>query len=225
MELNENTVDILKNFSGINQSLLVQQGNNIKTISDAKNVVASAFVTEDFPNKFGIYDLNEFIGVLGLMDTPHLKFDQEFVTVSDSTGRSKIKYFFSPEETLTSPTKDINMPESDVKFTFDGDTINKIKRAAATLGHTEMSISSKDGALVLSVLDNANSTSNVYSIEVGGEFPKDSVVNFVINISNLKLLPGDYEVSISSKLISEFKHKQMNVRYWIALEKSSTFGV
>ena len=145
MELNENTVDILKNFSGINQSLLVQQGNNIKTISDAKNVVASAFVTEDFPNKFGIYDLNEFIGVLGLMDTPHLKFDQEFVTVSDSTGRSKIKYFFSPEETLTSPTKDINMPESDVKFTFDGDTINKIKRAAATLGHTEMSISSKDG--------------------------------------------------------------------------------
>lgn len=225
MELNENTVDILKNFSGINQSLLVHQGNNIKTISDARNVVASAFVTEEFPNKFGIYDLNEFIGVLGLMDTPHLKFEEEFVTVSDSTGRSRIKYFFSPEETLTSPTKDINMPESDVKFTFDGDTINKIKRAAATLGHTEMSISSKDGALVLSVLDNANSTSNVYSIEVGGEFPKDSVFNFVINIGNLKLLPGDYEVSISSKLISEFQHKQMNVRYWIALEKSSTFGV
>ena len=143
MELNESTIDVLKNFSGINQSLLVNEGNNIKTISDARNVVASAFVTEEFPNKFGIYDLNEFIGVLGLMDQPHLKFDESFVTVSDSTGRSKIKYFFSPEETLTSPTKDINMPDADVKFTLDSDTLNKIKRAAATLGHTEMSISGK----------------------------------------------------------------------------------
>ena len=225
MELNETTVDILKNFSGINQNLLVQEGNNIKTISEARNVVATAVVAEEFPNKFGIYDLNEFIGVLGLMDKPHLKFDEEFVTVSDSSGRSKIKYFFSPEETLTSPTKDINMPDGDVKFTFDADTISKIKRAASTLGHTEMSISGKDGSLVLSVLDNANSTSNVYSIETAGEFPNDSVFNFVINIGNLKMIPGDYEVSISSKLISEFKHKEMNVRYWIALEKSSTFGV
>lgn len=223
MELNENTIEVLKNFSGINQNLLVQQGNNIKTISEARNVVASATVGEEFPSKFGIYDLNEFIGVLGLMDTPSLKFDEEFVTVGDSTGRSKIKYFFSPEETLTSPTKDINMPDGDVKFTFDNDTMNKIKRAASTLGHSEMTISGKDGSLVLSVVDNANSTSNTYSIEVGGEFPENGVFNFVINISNLKLLPGDYEVSISSKLISEFKHTEMNVRYWIALEKSSTF--
>ena len=96
--------------------------------------------------------------------------------------------------------------------------------AASTLGHSEMSITGKDGALVLSVVDNANSTSNVYSIETAGEFPTDSQFNFVINIGNLKLIPGDYEVSISSKLISEFKHKEMNVRYWIALEKSSTFG-
>lgn len=224
MELNENTVDILKNFSGINQNLLVQEGNNIKTISEARNVVATAVVGEEFPNKFGIYDLNEFIGVLGLMDKPHLKFDDEFVTVSDHSGRSRIKYFFSPEETLTSPTKDINMPSADVQFTFDADTISKIKRAASTLGHSEMSITGKDGALVLSVVDNANSTSNVYSIETAGEFPTDSQFNFVINIGNLKLIPGDYEVSISSKLISEFKHKEMNVRYWIALEKSSTFG-
>ena len=164
MELNDNTIEVLKNFSGINQNLLVHQGNNIKTISEARNVVATADVSEEFPTKFGIYDLNEFIGVLGLMDTPNLKFDEDFVTVGDSTGRSKIKYFFSPEETLTSPTKDINMPDADVKFTFDNETMNKIKRAAATLGHSEMTISGKDGSLVLSVVDNANSTSNTYSI-------------------------------------------------------------
>lgn len=225
MELNSTTIDILKNFSSINNNLMVQQGNVIKTISDARNVVASAALQEEFPQKFGIYDLNEFIGVLSLVGGPNLKFEENHVLVGDATGRSKIKYFFSPEETLTSPSKDITMPDADVKFTLDNDTMSKIKRAAATLGHEEFTITPKDGSLELSVVDNNNSTSNTYSIEVGGEFPQDSVFNFVINISNLKLLPGDYEVSISSKLISEFKHKEMNVRYWIALEKSSTFGV
>ena len=225
MELNSTTIDILKNFSSINNNLMVKQGNVINTISDARNVVASAALQEEFPQKFGIYDLNEFIGVLSLVTGPNLKFEENHVLVGDATGRSKIKYFFSPEETLTSPSKDITMPDADVKFTLDNDTMSKIKRAAATLGHEELTISPKDGSLVLSVVDNSNSTSNAYSIEVGGEFPQDSVFNFVISISNLRVLPGDYEVSISSKLISEFKHKEMNVRYWIALEKSSTFGV
>jgi len=225
MELNPNTIDILKNFSSINTNLVVNEGNTIRTISDARNVVATAMVTEEFSQKFGIYDLNEFIGVLSLVSGPTLKFEEEFVTIGDQSGRSKIKYFFSPEETLTTPTKDITMPEADVKFTFDNETMSKIKRAAATLGHENVSVAKGDGSIVLSVLDNSNSTSNAYSIEVGGEFPETSAFNFVINIANLKLLPGDYDVSISSKLISEFKHKELNVRYWIALEKSSTFGV
>jgi len=225
MELSENTLSVLKNFSGINQNLLIQEGNTIKTISEARNVVSTAVVTESFPQKFGIYDLNEFIGVLGLVDQPTLKFTEEFVTVGDSTGRSKVKYFFSPEETLTSPTKDVNMPNPDVKFTLDNDTLNKLKRAASTLGHSEVLIKpDTSGVLSLSVVDNANSTSNAYSIDVDGEFSAESF-NFVLSIANLKILPGDYEVSISSKLISEFKHKDIDVRYWIALEKTSNFGV
>lgn len=223
MELNENTLSIMKNFAGINQNLLVQQGSTIKTISEARNVVSTAVVDQEFPQQFGIYDLNEFIGVLGLVDKPNLQFAEESVIVSDSTGRSKVKYFFSPEETLTSPTKDINMPEPEVKFTLDNDTLNKLKRAASTLGHSEVSIRPSNGVLSLAVVDNQNSTSNAYSIDVDGEFTGE--FNFVLSIANLKILPGDYEVSISSKLISEFKHKELNVRYWIALEKTSTFGV
>ena len=99
MELSENTLSILKNFSGINQNLMIQNGQIIKTISEAKNVVSTAVVQEEFPQKFGIYDLNEFIGVLSLVDQPTLNFSEDFVTVGDSTGRSKVKYFFSPEET------------------------------------------------------------------------------------------------------------------------------
>ncbi len=225
MELNEGTLQVLKNFSGINQNLLIRSGNTIKTISEARNVLATAIVDQEFPNDFGIYDLNEFISVLSLVDTPRLKFEDEYVNVGDSTGRSKVKYFFSSEETLTTPQKDINMPEADVAFALDNDTLNKLKRAASALGHSEVSISGKDGVLSLSVVDSQNSTSNTFSIDVDGEFKSDAVFNFVLNIGNLKILPGDYEVQISSKLITQFKHKELNVRYWIALEKSSTFGV
>ena len=225
MELNENTLNVLKNFSGINQNMLIQQGSTIKTISEARNVLATAIVEEEFPQPFGIYDLNEFIGVLGLVDTPRLKFAEEYVTIGDSTGRSKVKYFFSPEETLTTPQKDINMPETEVKFTLTNDTLNKIKRAASTLGHDEVLITGKDGVLSLSVVDSQNSTSNAFSIDIDGEFPSDTGFNFILSISNLKILTGDYDVEISSKLISCFKHKDLNVKYWIALEKTSSYGV
>lgn len=223
MELTDNTLSVLKNFSGINQNLLVKEGNTIRTISEAKNVLATAVVAEEFPQEFGIYDLNEFIGVLGLVDSPNLQFSDESVTVGDSTGRSKVRYFFSPEETLTTPQKDINMPESEVKFSLDSDTLNKVKRAASTLGHNDMSVSVKDGVLTLSVVEAQNSTSNAFSIAIDGEFTTENF-NFVMNITNLKMIPGDYEVELSSKFISRFKHKDLNVQYWIALEKSSTFG-
>ena len=182
-------------------------------------------MTEEFEQSFGIYDLNEFIGVLGLVDTPRLKFGSEHVVVGDSTGRSEVKYFFSAEETLTIPTKDIKMPEAEVSFVLTNDTLNKLKRAASTLGHDELSITGKDGVLNLSVVDNQNTTSNTFSIDIDGEIKTDSPFNFILSINNLKILPGDYEVDISSKLITQFKNKDVNVTYWIALEKISKFGV
>jgi len=224
MELSDNTLQVLRNFSSINQNIMIREGNTVKTISEARNVLATAVVDVEFPQDVGIYDLNEFIGVLGLVDTPRLKFDDQSVTVSDSTGRSKVKYFFSPEETLTTPQKDIKMPDGDVKFTLDNDTLNRLKKAASALGHSEVSITGKDGVLSLSVLESQNSTSNAFSIDIDGDFG-DANFNFIMSISNLKILPGDYDVSISSKLISQFSHKELNVQYWIALEKTSTYGV
>ena len=225
MELSENTLNVLKNFSGINPNMMIRSGNTIKTISEARTVLSTAVVDADFPKDFGIYDLNEFMGVLQLVDAPSLKFEDDYVIVNDSTGRSKVKYFYSSEETLTTPQKDITMPEANVKFKLDNETLSKLKRAASALGHTEISISGKDGVLSLSVVDSNNKTSNVFSIDVSGEFDNDVAFNFILSTNNLKILPGDYEIEISSKLISQFKHTSLDVKYWIALEKTSTFGV
>ena len=225
MELSENTLNVLKNYSGINPNMMIRSGNTIKTISEARTVLSTAIVDADFPKDFGIYDLNEFMGVLSLVDTPRLKFEDEYVVVNDSTGRSKVKYFYSSEDTLTTPQKDITMPEANVKFTLTNDTLNRLKKAASTLGHSEISISGKDGVLSLSVVDSQNMTSNAFSIDIDGEFDNDATFNFILSTNNLKILPGDYTVEISKKLISQFSHTSLDVKYWIALEKTSTFGV
>ena len=225
MELSDRSLQVLKNFSGINQNIIIRSGNTLRTVAEARNVLATATVEESFPKDFGIYDLNEFIGVLGLVDTPRLKFEDDYVLVGDSTGRSKVKYFFSSKDTLTAPSKDVTMPNPEVSFLLTNDTLNKLKRAASTLGHDQVSITNKNGILSLSVVDSENSTSNTFSIDIDGEFKSDTQFNVIINISNLKILPGDYDVQLSSKLITQFKNREVNVTYWIALEKSSIFGV
>jgi hypothetical protein len=225
MELNDGTLQILKNFSSINPNIMIRNGNVLKTISEAKNVLVKAEVQNEFPQDFGIYDLNEFIGVLSLVDKPTMSFRDESVVLSDASGRSKVNYFYSAEETLTTPQKDINMPESEVSFTLDSSTLDKIKRASSTLGHNEVVITPGNGCITLSVTETQNSTSNSFDIDIAGEYLDGVDFKFIMDINNLKIIPGDYEVKISSKLISQFSHKTINIQYWIALEKTSMYGV
>jgi len=224
MELTDSTVNILKNYATINPNIVIDEGNTLKTISVARNVLSATETNETFPQKFGIYDLNEFLNVLSLVDQPRLKFDNDFVTVSDSTGRSSVKYFYSDPDMLTSPGKDINMPDAEVKFTLDTDTLGKVKRAAAALGHENISITPATGAVCLTVTDTEDRTSNTFSIEVEGTYPEGVDFNFVLNVGNVKVINEDYDVEVSSKLISKFTSKQSPTEYFIALEKTSVYG-
>lgn len=228
MKLTEYTTQVLKNFSNINSNIVFSPGNQISTISEARNILSTASVDVSFPSEFGIYDLNEFLGVLSLVDEPEVKFEEKFVVISDSVGRSKIKYFFTDTDMLTSPNstmleKASAMNSFEVNFTLDQDTLNKIKRAASALGHTSVSITASNGAIALTVFDQENATSNTFTIELAGTYENDDF-NFILNIQNLKIIPGDYNVGLSSKLMSKFTHTEKKVNYWIALEKTSTYG-
>ena len=125
---------------------------------------------------------------------------------------------------LTSPSKPIIMPDPEVTFTLDQTTLANLKRAASALGHSEVSITGSNGVVTLTVVDTTNSTSNTYSIDVDGEY-KSEDFNFILNISNLRMIASDYKVEISSKLISQFTSTSddMDLKYWVALEKSSTY--
>ncbi|MDA7915473.1 hypothetical protein N9B98_04340 [bacterium] len=224
MQLKDTTLKVLQNFSAINSNLVVRKGNNIKTMTEARNVVSSATVDQEFDRDFGIYDLNEFLGVLNLVDTPALTFADDYVTISDTSGRTKIKYFFSDADILTTPSNDVKMPNADVTFTLDADTLAKLKRAASALGHESLAVEPDGGSLKLSIFDNNNNTSNTYSTSIAGDYPEQNQFKLIFNINNFKVIPGDYNVSISSKLVSEFKHATDDVRYWIALEKTSEWN-
>ena len=222
MQLTDNTMAVLKNFASIQPNVVLHEGNVIKTIAEAKNVMAVATLDQTFDKSLGIYNLDEFLNVLGLVDSPDLAFGDDFVTVKGN-GRSQVKYFYSDPSILTSPAKDIPMPEAEVKFELDEATLGKVRRAASALGHEKMTITSHDGGIKLTVVDNTDNTSNAFDIVVPGTCDSEDFT-FVMNIANLKLIAGAYDVEVSSRLISKFTNNTTDVVYYIALEKSSTYG-
>jgi len=223
MEISAETVNVLRNFSSINGNLIIRPGNRLMTISEAKNILAEATVKEEFGTEVGIYDLTEFLNMLGLVDRPRVRFEDYYMNIGGQSGRELIKYYYADTEMLTSPTKPITMPEADVWFTLDQSTLNGLKKAASIFGHGQMVIEPDDGAIRLSVSDPENKTSNTYSVVVDGGYNNDTF-NFVLNIVNLRMVSDDYQVKISSKLISEFTNSDETLKYWVALEKSSTYG-
>lgn len=222
MNLSSDTLAILKNFASIQPNLMFRAGNEIKTIAEAKNIVAKATITETLENDFGIYDINDFLSSLSLFSSPSFAVSEDGKSAQITEGKSKLKYFFSDESSLTYPQKDIKMPTTDVSFTLTADVLKSLQRACALLGVNTVSVESAESGLVVKVNDPKNSTSNSYATEVDGE-TGGHTFKFHYDISNFKVMPGDYEVSISGKLISHFKHKTLPVEYWIALEKSSTY--
>lgn len=223
MNLSNNTLGILKNFAAINPNIVMKVGNTVKTISEAKNIMAAANISEDIPVEFGIYDLNEFLSVVGLFEEPVVQFDDtKKCRVADAKQKHSVNYYFSDPSILTSPQKDITIDEFDVTFTLTGVQMNQLRRASATLGVTDMIVEGKDGNVTVKVTDMKDPTANNYELEMDADAA--GTFQLVFNINNLKLIPGDYQVDISSKLIAKFTHKEYDVHYWIALEKSSTFN-
>lgn len=223
MELSDNTITVLRNFAQINPNVVIDGGSTIKTMSEARNILSSAEVDFEFPQKIGFYDLGEFLNTLSLVDAPQLKFEPNHVTISDTAGLSRIKYHYSDPDILTTPSKEIIMPAPAVTFELTRDVLNRIKRASSVLGHTEMSVERSGSNLVsISVIDNNDPTSNAFTIDVPASSGDDQF-RFVFSIANLKVVDGDYEVGISEKLISHFVNKDAGIEYWVALEKSSTY--
>ena len=221
--LSQRTLDILKNFSTINSNILVKPGNKLVTISPVKNVMSEAIVQEDFDVEFGIWDLGKFLGTVSLFDKPEFEFNEKFVVISDEKKKSEVTYHYSEPRLLTTVNKEINMPESVIDCTITQDILNDILKASSVLQVNDIAIRSNNDSLEIVALDKADTTSNNYSIELG-QLPIDDDFTFYFKAENLKMLPGDYDVKITDKVISQFKRVNDELTYWIALESDSKYG-
>ena len=221
MKLSDKTINLLKNFSSINQSVLFKQGRQLRTISVMKNILAEATIAEEIPRDFGIYDLNQFLNGLGLHSDPELNFKNDGHVVIKE-GKMRSKYFFAdPSVIVSPPEKEITLPTEDVSFELSIQQLEKLKKAASVYQLPDISAIGEAGVVKMVVLDKKSDTSNDFSIVVG-ETNKEFVFNF--KEENLKILPGTYEVVISSKLLSRFTSKNYDLTYYIALEPDSTIG-
>ena len=221
MKLTDNTLNILKNFAGINNSILVKQGNKLRTISMAKNILAEADISEEFPRDFAIYDLNQFLNGLSLHQDPDLDFNED-TYLSIKEGKRRVKYFFADPNVITAPPeKDITLPTKDVCFQLDSASLEKLVKAAQVYQLPDLSAIGEAGVIKLVVRDKKNDTSNEYAIVVG---ETDSEFTFNFKVENIKIIPGAYDVVVSSKLLSQFSNTKHDLKYYIALEPDSTFG-
>ena len=221
MKLSDNTLILLKNFAGINQSILVKQGNKLRTISIAKNILAEAEITEEFPREFAVYDLNQFLNGLSLHQDPDLDFTEDsYITIRE--GKRRVKYFYAdPNVIISPPEKEIKLPSEDVCFQLETGSLEKLVKAAGVYQLPDISAIGDAGVIRLVVRDKKNDTSNEYSIVVG-ETDEQFTFNFKVeNIS--KIVSGAYNVVVSRKLLSQFTNTKHNLSYWIALEPDSTF--
>lgn len=224
MKLSAETINVLKNFAAINSNIVIKPGNQLLTMAEAKNVIAQATVSEMFTNEVGIYDLREFLSAISVVDDPTIKFEDKYMAITSNSGRTSMKYYNADIEILTTPSKAPVMPSVDVSFTLDQGTLASLKQAASVFGHTMLTVEPNNQSIKLAVVDPDNATANEFSIDVDGEYPEDTPFKFILFINNLKMIPGDYKVNISAKLISEFISSDGRLHYWAALEKSSTYG-
>ena len=226
MKLSNETVTVLKNFSTINQNLVIKAGNKLSTMSAMKNIVASADVQEDFPQDFAIYDLNEFLAALSLFEKIDLDFKDDFVVITEGgDSRRALQYWYSDPSVVTHPKTDITMPDPDVQFQFASSTLAEVTKAASIIGAPDMVLEgTSKGNAVLKVTDKKNATANDFKVGLSvDENTKDVPYKFWFKVENLKLIPGSYEVNVSSKKISHFSNTKAPVRYFIALEPESTY--
>ena len=220
MKLSDSTINILKNFSSINQSLLFKSGNKLRTISVMKNILAEVEVTEEFPKDFGIYDLNQFLNGLSLHQSPELDIENDSYMVIRE-GKMRSKYFFAdPNVIISPPDKDIVLQSEEIKFNLNTQQLDKLLKASSVYQLPDLSVVGDAGVVKLVVSDRKNDTSNDFSIIVG---ETNATFNFNFKVENIKILPGSYVVSISKKLLSKFVNEDKNLTYWIALEPDSTY--
>lgn len=219
MKLENRTMQILKNFALINPSMLFREGTVQSTIAAQKTILARTTIRETLPREFAVFDLSRFLGVLSLFTEPELEFDDAKVIVKQ--GRQKVEYTYAdPDLIVAPPSKTPKVDNPEVCFNLSSEALQSTIRALGALQSTHIIVEGDGENILLGVGKPSDPTSDTFKIEVG---LSNHSFKFAFKAENIKILPGDYEVQISSKNIAHFKCS--DVEYWIMADANhSTFS-
>lgn len=218
MQISNETIAILKNFATINSNIIFRPGSNIKTMSTAKNVFASATVAETFPREVAIYDLNSLLALLTLNEKCEVEFHEESLKISKNGG--DFEYFYSDPRLVTAPPADKSIEvDNHFQFKLTADDVQTMQKAIAITASPNIFVTSKLNQVTLSIHDKKNAKANSYKKVIGPGF-EDFNVFFGVDI--FKIIPDAYTVTVSKKKVMHFKHETKNLEYWLACDPDST---
>ena len=220
MKLSENTINILKNYSNINPSLLVNPGNVLTTVSVSRNIFAKATVEETFPNRFAIYELSKFLGIVSLFKEPELDFGDTQVKIV--SGRQSVNYTYADPSMIIAPdpNKDISFPGADIEFSISQEELQRVVRASGVLQLPEIAVIGNGQTITITATNSKNPSTDIFSVEVG---TTDKTFNMIFKVENIiKLISSSYDVKITSRGIS--KWLTGNMIYFVMTEASSSYG-
>lgn len=222
MKLSADTIEILKNYSSINQSLLFRSGSTLSTISNVKTILSIAEVAETFPMDFTIYDLNKFLAKLSLYKDCDLNFENDRVVfVSGNKKRRDFIKYCSPKVIVTPPEKRLVLDDPDCSFELTQGDLEWQRKSAGISGSPNFIFKSDGKVIKLVSTDIKDDSSDVSETEIG---VSDKVFNVVMKVEYFKMIDGDYQVDIAKKGLARFTHKTKKIVYYIAIESvQSTF--
>ena len=240
IKLSKATIDLLRNFSTINKSILIESGKFVQTMSVNKNIIAMGTIREQVPHDMAIYDLPLFLGAVSLFREPWLFFpDDKKVIIYDEESKGKTTFYYSdPSVIVTPPEFNPDLPDKLVHFDLPQRDLTQLLQAAKVYGVEDLCINGFQGEYSICVRDNKNKTSNVFSLPLkkvnfyqgeqpneGGDAkpykltPERQTFCYCFKVENLKLMDASYHVLISNKNIANFNsltHSELN--YFVAME-------
>ncbi|AUR85837.1 hypothetical protein NVP1081O_102 [Vibrio phage 1.081.O._10N.286.52.C2] len=219
MKINKSTIEVLKNFAGINNGMVIHAGNRLRTQDNLNKQIAYADIEDSFPAEFAVYDLGEFLSALALLENAELDFKESYVLVTGDGG-TKLTFQYANAEFVTEAPDKVNFPTDlagGADFDLKGEDLQRVKKASATLGLSDICVRTEVGSadIILSATDAQGTSKHTFEIVVGTA-AEDDEHKFFFKSERLNIVDQDYKVQIHPAGISRFTG--LSIEYFIATE-------
>ena len=216
MRLSDTTTKVLKNFASINPSILLNEGQTIRTISPQKNVMAQAVTDEPITDSMCLYDINQFLNIAESIDDCVINVNASKAILSNPQNTQNSTVFFAdPSVIVTPPEKNINVKNEQFTFNLSDKELVKILRMASLCNAEELILQQRnDGTVLCKVTNTANPTSNDFSLVVEAtNSTGETELPATLEVTKLNFIKDTYEVHVYEKIV----HFQGSIaEYWIA---------